>query len=251
MSGDLIDEYLAGLRASLRTPPERTAQILAEAEDHLRESAASGEALGLTPRDAQEAAIAAFGPVAAVVKAHRRPAAAILAEAGMAAWRIAAIYLLVVACTGVVLITVQYALSTAKPAIPGISPPGYVVRVAGPHNVPAAAVVLAGVGIAGLILLIGQRRARRSRLRQGRAPKALLGGYFPLVAAVSLMLIGPVATVIITSLGYLPDGLGIIAAAAAFGSLAAAVGYTIQMARLIVRQGRDTGTTGRDGHYAG
>ena len=33
MSGDPIDEYVAALRAGLRTPPARTAEILAEAED--------------------------------------------------------------------------------------------------------------------------------------------------------------------------------------------------------------------------
>jgi hypothetical protein len=34
----LIEEYLRQLRASLRTRPEETSRILAEAEDHLRES---------------------------------------------------------------------------------------------------------------------------------------------------------------------------------------------------------------------
>jgi HAAS len=99
VSEDLIAEYLGRLRTSLRTPPERTAQILAEAEDHLRESAAAGEALGLTERDAEEAAIAAFGPVRSVVLAHRRPASTVAAELGMAAWKIAAIYLLAVTLT--------------------------------------------------------------------------------------------------------------------------------------------------------
>ena len=59
MTGDLIYSYLAELKATLRTPPERTAEILAEAEDHLRESAATGVAIGMTQREAQEAASSA------------------------------------------------------------------------------------------------------------------------------------------------------------------------------------------------
>jgi hypothetical protein len=39
---DLIAQYLAQLRAGLRTPPERTEQILAEAEDHLRSCVRTG-----------------------------------------------------------------------------------------------------------------------------------------------------------------------------------------------------------------
>jgi hypothetical protein len=46
VNGDLIEQYLSRLRADLRTPAERTAQILAEAEDHLRESVAAGIAIG-------------------------------------------------------------------------------------------------------------------------------------------------------------------------------------------------------------
>lgn len=247
MSGDLIETYLAELRASLRTPPERTAEILTEAEDHLRSSAAAGEALGLTERDAQEAAIAAFGSVRAVVKAHRRPAA-VLAEVGMAAWRIAAIYLLAIGCTGAVIIPLQLLLSRRKPAVPGSSGNG--LALAPVHDVPVAAVVLAGLGLAGLMLLAWYRRAGRSRLRQGRATAAPLGGYFPLVAAVSLLFIGPVTAVLIGTQVHMSDGFGIIVVAAALGSLAAAVGYTIKMGRMLHRQGKATQTDGGDAHYA-
>ena len=66
VTDDLIARYLAELKAGLRTTPERAGKILAEAEDHLRESAAAGEAMGITERDAQEAAIAAFGGARAV-----------------------------------------------------------------------------------------------------------------------------------------------------------------------------------------
>jgi len=67
---DPVDKYLAELRASLRGPD--TDGILAEAEDHLREGVAAGQAAGLTETDAQEAAITAFGP-GPVVPTPRHP----------------------------------------------------------------------------------------------------------------------------------------------------------------------------------
>lgn len=71
----LIEEYLHQLRASLRTRPEETSRILAEAEDHLRESVAAGRAAGLTETEAAEAAISSFGTVRAVARAHQTRAA--------------------------------------------------------------------------------------------------------------------------------------------------------------------------------
>ena len=68
VSGDLVARYLDELRAKLRTPDADL--VLAEAEDHLRESVAAGLAIGMSEREAQEAAISAFGPVPAVVRAH-------------------------------------------------------------------------------------------------------------------------------------------------------------------------------------
>jgi len=68
VSGDLVARYLDELRAKLRTPDADL--VLAEAEDHLRESVAAGLAIGMSEREAQQAAISAFGPVPAVVRAH-------------------------------------------------------------------------------------------------------------------------------------------------------------------------------------
>jgi hypothetical protein len=65
---DLIGAYLAELRAKLRTPDAEL--VLAEADDHLRESVAAGLAIGMSEREAREAAISAFGSVRAVVRAH-------------------------------------------------------------------------------------------------------------------------------------------------------------------------------------
>jgi hypothetical protein len=66
---DLIADYLRELGTRLRTPDADL--VLAETEDHLRESVAAGLAVGMTAREAQEAAISAFGPVRAVVRAHQ------------------------------------------------------------------------------------------------------------------------------------------------------------------------------------
>ena len=68
MRDDLVEAYLAELRTRLRAPDAEL--VLAEAEDHLRESVAAGLAIGMSEREAQEAAISAFGPVRAVVRAH-------------------------------------------------------------------------------------------------------------------------------------------------------------------------------------
>jgi HAAS domain-containing protein len=68
VSADPVTRYLDELRTKLRT---RDADlVLAEAEDHLRESVAAGLAIGMSEREAQEAAISAFGSVRAVVRAH-------------------------------------------------------------------------------------------------------------------------------------------------------------------------------------
>ncbi len=69
--GDPIEEYLHQLRAGLRAAPHQAEVILAEAEDHLRETAAAGLAIGMTEREAQEAAISSFGQVRAVVRAYQ------------------------------------------------------------------------------------------------------------------------------------------------------------------------------------
>jgi hypothetical protein len=88
-----IEEYLRALRENLRTRPEETSRILAEAEDHLAEAVAAGLAAGLTETEAAEAAVSAFGPVPAVAWAHRTRrgrAAAALTEMGMTIWALAA-----------------------------------------------------------------------------------------------------------------------------------------------------------------
>ncbi len=94
---DLIEEYLDELRRGLRVLPGEAEVILAEAEDHLRETAAAGVAIGMTEREAQEAAISSFGPVRAVARAHLARAAGdgtVLANVVMTAWKLVSLLLL-------------------------------------------------------------------------------------------------------------------------------------------------------------
>ncbi len=67
-----VEEYLSQLRASLRARPAETSWILAEAEDHLRESVTAGLRAGMTEVEAQEAAVCAFGSVRAVARRTSR-----------------------------------------------------------------------------------------------------------------------------------------------------------------------------------
>jgi hypothetical protein len=90
-----IRQYLEQLRLSLRIP--EVGRILVEAEDHLRAATAAGVAAGLTETEAQRAAIARFRPVSAIVYAHQTRhgrVAAMLGDLGLAAWRVAAYFLL-------------------------------------------------------------------------------------------------------------------------------------------------------------
>jgi hypothetical protein len=240
VSGDLIEEYLARVRAQLRTSGERTAQILAEAEDHLRESVAAGVAVGMTEREAQEAAISAFGSVRAVVRAHRRPVPATAAAVSMAVWKLAAIYLLAVPATDLVLTTLFF-FQVHRTAL---GPTGHVAAVA---NGPASVVTLVAGGIAsaigGLALLLGYRRVRRSRRRREQPARAPLGGFFPLAAAIFMLFAGPTAAALIAPHVHLFRGFAVLAEAAVAASVLVALGYAASMVMTLARQ-RGAGGTG-------
>ncbi len=238
VTGDPIEQYLALLRDRLRTAPERTEQILAEAEDHLRETAAAGTAIGMTERAAQEAAISAFGSVQAVIRAHRRPARA-AAEAAMAVWKLAAVYLLTVPAAAFVVTSFFYQIAHVHRAAPGPAP-----RV-------SLVVVLTGVAVAGLSLLLGHRRVRRSRRRRGQPAPAPLGGFFPLAASIFMLFAGPVAGALTAPHLHLSPGWALLAAAGVVASVLVALGYAAAMAMTLARQRRDARTTEQEARYAG
>jgi hypothetical protein len=164
VSGDPIDDYLDRLRAGLRTPPARTAEIVAEAEDHLRESAAvAGQRAQLSEAEAQRAAIAAFGPARRVVRAHRPTAAEFAVAAAMKAWPVLGCYLLLTSLIGWIL----YASSTPMREKP----------VAWMPRLPSAleyggGMLLGAALVAGFLVVRGRRR--RSGAGSARLPRGLV-----------------------------------------------------------------------------
>jgi hypothetical protein len=199
MSGDLIELYLAELRATLRTPGG--VLVLAEAEDHLAEAVAAGLAVGMSEREAQQAAISAFGSIRAVTRAHRvRFGKAVLAEnVVMATLKLACIFLYVVAATGVLALIEDLAISRA---FVGADPAGsrysassclhWMQDNLGAHTCAQASmlessgdiVVLGAVGaILGTLLLAGYLIAcYLQRMRGREMPDVLPRFAFPAVA---------------------------------------------------------------------
>ena len=175
MIGDPIDEYLAALRAGLRTPPARTAEILAEAEDHLRESAAAAREAGhLSEAAAQRAAIDAFGPSKQVTRAHRPPLTAFAAAAGLQAWPLLGWYLLLSGALG----WIVYSLFTpTRHKLAAWMPP------------TGEAVRLGVCLLLGVLLMAGFLVVRRRQRRAGAAPARLPNGIFPLGAAIGFFAI--------------------------------------------------------------
>lgn len=153
-----VEEYLRQLRASLRTPPEETSRILAEAEDHLRESVAAGLAAGLTEAEATEAAISSFGSVRAVVRAHqtrRGRTLAALSGLAMTTWLLSGIVLMSVFAVGLVAIVVMLAAGPPNAASPDPDP-------------GQLAYLVVFSGLTGLGVLLGYVQARRFRSGGGR-----------------------------------------------------------------------------------
>jgi hypothetical protein len=267
---DLIAGYLDQMRAGLRVRPAEAELILAEAEDHLRETAAAGLAIGMAEREAQEAAISSFGPVRAVVGAHhaRRGWLAAAAEAGLAAWKLAAILLLTSGVTGLAIDTILRIWPPVVTVTPGSQATCW-------PCLPTQAVVIinpvwlawAVAAVGGAILLAGCGLILRVRRRRGRG--MLLGGFLPMVAAgffgaialalttlsaggVGVPVPGGLPTFPGLAVANYPAGGDYLAVAdypavavylAIAAYLALAVGYAIRMARTLRRD--QVGTFGR------
>jgi hypothetical protein len=269
---DLIAGYLDQMRAGLRVPAAEAELILAEAEDHLCETAAAGREVGMTEREAQEAAISSFGPVRAVVRAHhaRRGWLPAAADAGLAAWKLAAVLLLTSGVTGLAIDTIVRIWPPVVTVTPGSQTPCW------PCLPTQAAVIINPVWLAwvvaaggGAILLAGCGLILRVRRRRGRG--MLLGGFFPMVAAgffgaIALALATMSASGVGVPVPGFPPGPGFAVAShpavadylavadypavavylALAAYLALAVGYAIRMAWTLRRERRDqVGTFGR------
>jgi len=240
---DPIGEYLNQLRAGLRTGLQEAELIVAEAEDHLRETAAAGLATGMTEREAQEAAISSFGPVRVVVRAHhaRRGWLAAAGQGSLAAWKLASILLLTSGVTGLAIAAI---LTIWPPAV--VLPRGVPARVPAPIFLGVSDslwLAWAAAAAGGAILLAGCAVTLRRRRRRGRG--MLLGGLFPVVAAGFFGVIALALTALKAS-GVRVPGPVPVPGGAAVAFLALAVGYAIGMARTLRRQSRgQAGAFGR------
>jgi hypothetical protein len=228
---DPIQEYLDRLRLSLRIP--EVGRILVEAEDHLRAATAAKVADGLTERQAQEAAIAGFGPVHAIVYAHQtrngRMAAA-LADLGISAWRVIAFYVLAAFA-----LQLQDLLDRPVPmSCTSQHPCG-----AGPFTsgTTAAAIVAWAVwGLVGVGMIAAYFAVRRFQRRRGRVWSIPLGGFFPLAAVVMWVSIG-VGILLLGTTRAVPmsPGLG----AVIYLALGMTVTYGWRMLRMLWQQQHD------------
>lgn len=225
---DPVQRYLDQLRLSLRIP--EVGRILVEAEDHMREAVAAGMAAGLTEREAQQAAIASFGSVQAIVYAHQTRhgrVAAMVADLAIALWRVAAFYLLA-----------DFAIGLAELLTGPGSPCMVAQRCTSPtHHTPPAVWSVATVGIAGLALLAAYFLVRRFQRRRGRVWSVPLGGYFPLTATLVSIAVGTGLLMLWTGAGVSVPGEAVII----FGALGLTVTYGARMWRMLRHQARGWG----------
>jgi hypothetical protein len=178
---DLIAAYLDELRAGLRMPPGRAELVVAEAEDHLRETAAAGTAIGMTELEAQQAAISCFGPVWAVTRAHHLRGGA-AGEVAIAGWNLVAVLAVTVGFGGLANVGIRVLF--------GHPPAGAQLVGLGPAQ---RALLYGALMVGGVIALAGYWLIRRQRRRAGSAPPVLLASLVPaaffLIVAVLLLVL--------------------------------------------------------------
>jgi hypothetical protein len=237
--GDLITEYLDQLRAGLRVAPGEAELIVAEAEDHLRETAAAAMAIGMTEREAQEAAISSFGPVRAVARAHeaRGRAAALAGDAAAAAWKLVSLLLAVSGVSGLATDAIWAMIRMPHPIVilpdgsrPIVSPATQFIPIFyRPHFLVSVAVLVCAA-----ILLAGYRLAGRRRQHRGRLRGPLSAGAFPAVAAGFFCAV----TLALLAFRYGDPGAPTVSGLFIVACLALAIGYAARAARAVRRRRR-------------
>jgi hypothetical protein len=244
MERDQIAEYLDQLRSSLLTSRRRALLILDEAEDHLRESAAAGVAAGLTESEAQQAAVASFGSVRAVVRAHAAgrhgPAFAAVSAVVLAAWKLVAVYLL--ADFGVWLAYRLLSVPVGRFVVIPVPTTATSVCIKGCNHIAGQPVisylyptsdVWLGAGAIGLALLAVFALIRFWQRRSGRVRPMPIGSYSPMPGAVIFFGIAA-AIVCAWADGTAALDLGVPLVAA----VCSAVGYAIALGRALHRRPR-------------
>jgi hypothetical protein len=249
---DLIAGYLDQMRAGLRVPTAEAELILAEAEDHLFETAAAGVAVGMTELEAQQAAISSFGPVRAVIRAHRRRAVT-PRVAALAAWKLTGLLATTIGAGGLAGLAIfTYLMRSAPPgpppgSIPAGTPVGkwicpyscYMVGPPRPNPVQTALFVYAVMAAAGVALLVTRWLASRGTRSQDLLSPAVTASCFLLASALLAALVVSGAAVLVGPAGAnwtTPTSEGsvstvpLIPDAVVAACLAAAVGFGVQAA---------------------
>ena len=254
VTDDLIAAYLVQLKAGLRTPGAEL--VLAEAEDHLRESVAAGLAIGMSEREAQEAAISAFGSVRAVVRAHALRRAQLAAGLVLAALKLGWTGMFAVAASGFVALAMNHLLGRSfvggAPAGTRFAPAQcqYWLSIwPSAHSCAQAAMLesssdavslrVLGGGVAGLALLGAYLLALR--YSRGRRVRALPRAIFPLAAA-AVFTAGALALAVCTFTGGplgVPAGPGSYLSGAMVAAAVAAA-YAVRARRAVSRPSAST-----------
>jgi hypothetical protein len=269
MSGpgtDLIAAYLAELRAGLWAPAAEAELIVAEAEDHLRETVEVGMEIGMTELEAQQAAISSFGPVRAVVRAHRRRTIT-AGDAAMAAWKLTGLLAATVGLSG---LTTVFFLHSPKALATGVqvAPVSHQLCqcsvIATPVFSPVAiaglaawaALPYAAIAAGGLALLVGRRLARRGTRGWDPLPPAVTASFFLLVTALMFALnVSGVGSVTLqmgqwtspTSDGSFTATAPLVPGAIVAGCLAVAAAYGLQAALGLARRRPGSGVPAAPG----
>jgi hypothetical protein len=271
MSGagtDLIAGYLAELRAGLWVPADEAELIVAEAEDHLRETAAVGMEIGMTELEAHQAAISSFGPVRAVIRAHRRRTIT-AGDAVMAAWKLTGLLATVAGAGGfaTVLLQMQNGPPAGATGVRAVQDGQGVCQCSFSMvpitNSAVAALPFAALAVGGLALLATRRLAARRLARRGtsgRDPRspAVTASFFLLVTALlSALNVSGVGAVTNQSYWFSPLSSGsmtatvpLVPGAIVAGCLAVAAGYGLQAALRLARRGPGSGAPARPGRDA-
>jgi hypothetical protein len=256
MRADLIEQYLGRLRASL--PARDADRIIAEAEDHLRETERSGLAAGLTGLEAQGAAISAFGSVTAVVRAHRARhfrSGAMAGDLATVTWKLIWLVLLAAGLTGVLDVIMEFAVGgdflaglvpslTAAQCRHIMSQYPYAAGncsqasfLGGRHGLLTACTVAGLLGIVLFLTYLALRDVQRSRGRG--AWQVLPAGFFPAVAVSAFGLLAAGLswrTGVISADGDGPGGL--MTGAAVAIAVAVFYGLRLRRAQLAARSAR-------------
>ena len=271
MSGagtDLIAGYLAELRTGLWVPAAEAELIVAEAEDHLRETAAAAMATGMTEQEAHQAAISSFGPVRAVIRAYRRRTVT-AGDAVMAAWKLTGLLAAVIGAGGLAAI---FLLNSAPVGARGVRAvqdgPGLcqcsisMVPITSPvvMALPYAAMAAGGLALLATRQLAIYQLATRGLARRGTSGRdplspAVAASFFLLVTALMFTLnvsgVGAVANqsgwLTPISSGSATTTVPLVPGAIVAGCLALAVGYGLRAARRLARRGPGSGAPARRG----